>query len=252
MHILIRTVLASLALVALQAQAAVHDIDVGTQLPRFALLKPGTHHYLRYAKEGDAIKLVDIWARTVSFEDRDGKHLLRVRQRWDGVTPKPYTLLLDSWAEPGTFRPLSHERVREMDGQRRVEGFVFSPAQVSGMQELADNVQKDLVVPSSEPTYNFETDIEFLQTLPMAEGEEFRINFYHPGGKPLPQRYLWRVAGSESIAGPTGPVECWVITTDYNQPGGKVTKFWFAKGSQLMVREESQTPKGSFVKTLVD
>jgi hypothetical protein len=251
MHVLNRSLLACLAAVSLHASAAVHNIDVGTQLPRFALLKPATHHYLRYLKDGEANKPFDIWERTVSFETRDGKQLMRVRQRWDGVTPAPYKVLIDSWFEPGTFRPISHERIREKDGARVVEGFLFSPSKVTGMPDLADNTQKALVVDSSEPTYNFETDIEFLQTLPLAQGDEFRINFYHPGGKPQPQRYTWKVVGSETIAGPSGPVECWVLTTDYNQPGAE-SKFWFAKGSQVMLRQESATPKGTFVKTLID
>lgn len=236
---------------ALPAQAAVHDIDVGTQLPRFSLLKEGTHHYLRYLKDGGANKPIDIWEREVRFETRDGKKLLHVRQRWDGVAPTPYTLLLDSWFEAGTFRPISHERIREKDGARTVEGFLFSPTKVTGMPELAGNTQKDLVVESSEPTYNFETDIEFLQTLALAEGEEFRINFYHPGGKPPPQRYTWKVVGSERIDGPAGPLDCWVLTTSYNGPG-PASKFWFAKGSQVMVRQASETPRGTLVKTLID
>jgi hypothetical protein len=253
MHVLTRALLASLAATAVHANAAVHNIDVGTQLPRFALLKQGTHHYLRYMKDKGANTPIDIWERELRFEDKDGKRLMHVRQRWDGVAPKSYTLQLDSWFEPGTFRPISHQRIREMDGKRVVEGFAFSPVKVTGMQDLADNTQKDLVVESSEPTYNFETDIEFLQTLALAEGEEFRINFYHPGGKAVPQRYTWKVVGSETIAGPAGPVDCWVLTTDYNQQGpSAISKFWFAKGSQVMVRQESVTPKGTLVKTLID
>jgi hypothetical protein len=248
--------LALLAIAAgasLHAGAAVQNIDVGTQLPRFSLLKEGTHHYLRYLKENGANKPIDIWEREVRFENKDGKRLMHVRQRWDAVFPAPGMLMIDSWFEPGTFRPLSHERIREKDGARVVEGFLFSPTQVTGMKDLANNTQKDLVVESSEPTFNFETDIEFMQTLPMAEGQEFRINFYHPGGKLAPQRYTWKVAGSEIIAGPSGPVECWLLTTDYNQPTpANVSKFWFAKVSQQMVRQESSTPKGTLVKTLID
>lgn len=30
------------------------------------------------------------------------------------------------------------------------------------------------------------------------------INFYHPGGRTPPQRYLFKVTGSASIAGPAG------------------------------------------------
>jgi hypothetical protein len=235
----------------LQASAAVQNVDVGTQLPRFGLLKEGTHHYLRYMKSGDANTPVDIWARELRFEQKDGEKLLHIRQRWDGVGATPYVRLLDSWFETGTFRPRTHERITDKDGKHVVEGFVFAPTRVTGMKDLVDNTQKDLLVESSEPTYNFETDVEFLQTLPLAEGYEAHINFYHPGG-PAPQRYAFKVAGSSTIAGPGGPVECWLVTTDYNKPG-TVSKFWFAKATQLMVRQESVSANGNvLIKTMID
>jgi hypothetical protein len=66
------------------------------------------------------------------------------------------------------------------------------------------------------------------------------------------QCYTFKVAGSQTIAGPAGPVDCWVVTTDYNQPG-PVTKSGFAKSTQLMVRQESQAGDGKvMVKTLID
>jgi hypothetical protein len=240
------------ATACLHAGAAVQQVDVGNPLPRFGLLKEGTHHYLRYMKSGEANTAADIWTREVRFEQRNGEQLLHVRQRWDGTGATPSLRLLDSWFEPGTFRPLTHVRINEQDGKRVVAGFVFSPTRVTGMQDLADNAQKDLLVESPEPTFNFETDIEFLQTLPLAEGYEAHINFYHPGGPSAPQRYTFKVAGTESIAGPGGPIECWLVTTDYNKPG-PVSKFWFAKATQLMVRQESVTGNGKvLVKAMID
>lgn len=256
---ILRTIMPALlaAALSLPSHAAVVQVDVGTPLARFALLKPGTHHYLRFmrtpASGADQAKNqpIDIWTREIRFEERDGKRLMRVVQRWDGVLPTPSTRTLDSWFEAGTFRPLSHERISERDGKRVVEGFVFAPDRITGMRELADNTQKDLAMASSEPTYNFETDIEFLQALPLEEGYDARINFYHPGG-PAPQRYSFRVTGTATIAGPGGPVDCWVVKTDYNRPGSEST-FWFAKGSQLMLRQESPLPDGRvMVKTLID
>ncbi len=246
------------ATLSLSTHAAVVKVDVGTPLERFALLKPGTHHYLRLMRTpstgADQAKNqpIDIWTREIRFEERGGKRLMRIVQRWDGVLPAPSTRTVDSWFDAGTFRPLSHERVSERDGKRVVEGFVFAADRISGMRELADNTQKDLVLPSSEPTYNFETDIELLQALPLAEGYDARISFYHPGGQAAPQRYSFRVTGSGTIAGPAGPVDCWVVKTDYNRPGSEST-FWFAKGSQLMLRQESPLPDGRvMVKTLID
>jgi hypothetical protein len=247
---------ALLAGLSVSAQSAVSTVDVGTPLPRFSLLKPATHHYLRYFRTADGANIpLDIWAREVRFEQRDGKQQLHIVQRWDGAMASPTSpgsvKRLDSWFETATFRPLSHVRITEKDGKNLVEGFAFAPDHVSGMQDLADNSQKALSMASPEPTFNFETDIEFMQALPLAEGYEASINFYHPGG-PAPKRYSFKVAGSETIAGPAGPVECWVVTTDYGMPGAD-SKFWFAKGSQLMLRQESAPREGKvLVKTMID
>ncbi|ALK98377.1 hypothetical protein AB595_06960 [Massilia sp. WF1] len=247
---------ALLAALCVSAQAAVHSVDVGAPLPRFGLLKPGIHHYLRYIRTADGANApVDIWTREVRFDERDGMQRLHIVQRWDGAMVSlsaPGTVRrLDSWFETGSFRPLSHVRILEKDGKKTVEGFVFGPDRVSGMQDLADNTQKALSVASSEPSFNFETDIEFLQALPLAEGYEASINFYHPGG-PAPKRYSFKVSGSDTIAGPAGAIDCWVVTTDYGTPGADA-KFWFAKGSQVMVRQESAPRDGRvMVKALID
>lgn len=248
---------ALLACLCASAQAAVTSIDVGTPLPRFSLIKPGAHHYLRYFRTPDGANIpLDIWAREVRFEQRDGKQQMHIVQRWDGAMASPTAPAavkrLDSWFETATFRPLSHVRITERDGKKLVEGFTFAPDRVSGMPDLADNAQKALSVASPEPTFNFETDIEFLQALALAEGYEASINFYHPGGGSAPKRYSFKVSGSGTIAGPTGPVDCWIVTTDYGTPGADST-FWFAKGSQLMLRQESAMRDGKvLVKTLID
>lgn len=229
------------------AGAAINSVDLGTPLPRFSLLHEGTHHYLRYVKSGDSNAPIDIWTRTARFE----KSALHITQRWDGVNP-PSTRTFDSWFDTGTFRPRTHERVSEREGKRLVEGFAFAPDKITGIKELAENLHQDLSVESPEPTFNFETDIETLQTLPLAAGYETSINFYHPGGRTAPQRYLFKVTGSGTIAGPGGPVDCWVVTTDYNR-AGEVSTFWFAKATQLMVRQESPMGGGKvLVKTLID
>ena len=237
-----------LPLLSLSAVAAPTAVDVGKPLPRYALLKEGTHHYLRFMQNGDASIPADIWTRTVKFE-QGGVH---ITQRWDGANGASVKLL-DSWFDAGTLRPRSHQRIAEKDGKKTVEGFVFAPEKIIGMRDLADNTQKDLAVPSSEPTFNFETDIETLQTLPLAPGYEASINFYHPGGSVLPQRYVFKVSGSATIAGPGGPIDCWVVTTDYNRPDMPVSTFWFAKTTQLMVRQEAKLPGGKvLVKALID
>lgn len=67
-----------------------------------------------------------------------------------------------------------------------------------------------------------------------------------------PARYTWKVVGSETIQGPQGAVDCWLLSTDYNRPG-TVAKFWLAKATQLLVRQEATAPDGKvMVKSLID
>ena len=215
-----KTWLGILALCCAPAWAV--EIKVGAELPRFGMVKEGTHHWLRYVRNGEVNTPLDIWTREVRFTP-DG---MQVRQRWDGAANS--VVLLDSWFDKGTFKPRTHQRIREKDGKRTVEDYVFT-----------------------EPAFNFETDIEFLQALPLSEGFEATIMFYLPGGPP-PARYTWKVVGSETIQGPQGAVDCWLLTTDYNRPGS-VAKFWLAKATQLLVRQEAAGPDGKvMVKTLLD
>ncbi|TWI63568.1 hypothetical protein IP91_03539 [Pseudoduganella lurida] len=235
-------------LLAGAVHAAPQYVEVGSQLPRFNLLKEGSHRYLRYLRTADSNTALDIWQRDIHF---DGKRL-QIRQRWDAVGKTPSTKWLESTFDTGTFRPLTHVRITEKDGKKTVEGFAFAPDRITGLPDLPDNTQKALVVPSPEAAFNFETDMEFLQALPLAEGYEAQIVFYHAGGAAAPARYTFKVAGSEAIGGPAGPVDCWLVTTDYNQPGS-VSKFWYAKGTQQMVKQESTLPDGRvLVKTLLD
>ena len=257
--------LSTLAL-TVPARAALQDVTMGSVLPRAALLKEGSHHYLRYMVSGEARAPLDIVTREIRFSTSGGQQLMLIRQRYDGalVPPAapastqasppapPSVKVVDSWFEAGTFRPRTHQRVTDKDGKRVVEGFVFGAGKVSGMPDLADNTRKDFSVEAPEPTYNFETDMEMLQALPLAEGYEARINFYHPGGAAAPARHVFKVTGSAAIAGPGGMIDCWVVTTDYNMPG-YVSTFWFAKGSQLLVRQDSPAGPGkTIVKALID
>jgi hypothetical protein len=49
---------------------------------------------------------------------------------------------------------------------------------------------------------------------------------------------------ADRLIGPEGkPIDCWLVTADYNT--GKVqSRFWFAKNGQLMLREEEPMEDG--------
>lgn len=229
-----------------------HRLNVGDRLARFDLLKPGRRSYLRSQSKGGAHVATDIWQREVRFERVDGVQRLRVVQRWDGTGKEPSLVERDSLFEIGTFRPMTHVRTTRVGGKTVVEGFEFGAKALTGIRDLADNSQAAINVPFAEPMYNFETDMEMLQTLPLARGYAVSIPFFHPVGG-APARYLWRVAAEEALPGPDGRgIDCWVVETDYNRPQSPPARFWLAKRTQQLVRQESRAPDGVMhLKTLL-
>lgn len=219
-----------------------HILRVGDVLSRFAWLKPGVRTYLRSRQTGEQHVPIDIWRRETRIETIDGVRRLRIVQRWDSPTSLAER---DSVFELETFRPLSHIRTTTREGNRVVEGFRFSDNGIIGLEGVADNSRADFSVASDEPMYNFETDLEMLQTLPLAPGYAVSIPFYHPAGGP-PARYVWTVASEDRLIGPDGrPVDCWVVETDYNAPARPPSRFWLAKATQQFVRLEAVAPDGT-------
>ena len=160
---------------------------------------------------------------------------------------------IKSWFEAGTFRPLTHiRRATKEDGSTVVAGYRFEADKVVGVADLADNSKKDFSLAYAEPAYNFEHDMEFLQTLPLAEGYGANIVFYDAGIDPKADRYVFKVTGSARIEGWDGkPVDCWLVTADYNT-GQVKSRFWFDKKTQVLVREEAPLKDGGYlVKTLL-
>lgn len=240
-----------LALSAGGVRAEALRLQVGKSLARFELLLPGAHRYLRYTAAADGRRsAIDVWTRTLSFENHEGHRQLHIIQRWDEVADKA-VLIQDSWFDPRTFKPQTHIRRLERDGKTTLSGYRFTDARVVGMPELADNGRRDFVMPLPEPSFNFEYDMELLQTLPLAAGRTFNIPFYD-AGVDKPGRYDFVVVGSALIAGPDGrPINCWLVTADYNA-GKVVSRFWFAKTNQVLVREEQAQDSGStLVKALL-
>lgn len=220
----------------------IRTLRVGDPLPRFDWLKPGVRTYLRSRQVGDQHAPADIWRRETRIETIEGVRRLRIVQRWDSPTSVAER---DSVFELGTFRPLTHLRTSTRDGTRVVEGFRFSDSGITGLDGVADNSRAGFSVASDEPMYNFETDLEMLQTLPLAADYAVSIPFYHPGGG-APARYVWKVAAEDRLTGPDGAdIACWIVETDYNSPDLPPARFWLAKATQQFIRLESVGPDGA-------
>ena len=240
----------ALALLPASAEEAI-QVKVGETLSRMNLLTPGAHRYLRYTVKNGERHPIDIWSRVISFETRDGRRLLHISQRWDEVGPPAFFLEQDSWFEPDTFRPITHLRRGDKGGELKLKAYRFDRDAVVGQTDVEGNLDKDYRVATPEPMFNFETDMELLQALPLAEGYAANLPFIDAGIN-QPGRYVFKVAGSDRIRGADGHmVECWLVTADYNT-GTVRARFWFAKDTQVMLREEASLgDDGILVKTLI-
>jgi hypothetical protein len=250
------TLILAAAALLIAAQGALAEpvvIKVGDKLPRANLLKPGIHRYVRYTITPDGHRnAIDIWSREISFENKDGRRLMHIHQQWDEIS-HPGVLIQDAWFEPDTLRPLTQVKVLTRDGKTTIGGYRFLPDKIVGMDDLPGNSRKGFVQASPEPTNNWETDMEYLQALPLAQGYAASIDFYDPGLDP-PARYIYTVTGSEKIPEPdSNAIDCWIVSIDFKDPRGTVTThFWFAKKTQVLVREEAKLPDGStLVKSLL-
>jgi hypothetical protein len=118
---------------------------------------------------------------------------------------------------------------------------------VEGIADYPDNQRRGFAITGQEPIYNFVVDIEFFRQLPLASGRVFTATLYDPPNG-SPARYTFTVAGSDSVTGPDGKlVDCWVLTSDYNRPGKPLSRYWLAKRTQYLIRQESPLDDGSLL-----
>jgi hypothetical protein len=237
------------------SKAGQETLEVGKPLTRASLLVPSTRVYLRYKISGEERATVDMWRRTVSFEEHQGQREMHIVWRWDSVGDPKFRRTADYWFEPGTFRPLTVERRLERNGETTVSAFQYLPNRVIGIADVPNNAAKDFMQALPAPMFNFETDMELLQTLPLKAGYEVRIPFYEAGpGRDAPAYYTYKVIGDGKIASPEGrETDCWIVMTDSTDPKNwGPTRFWLAKRTQVMIREEIRNTDGSiFVKMLI-
>ena len=224
-------------------------VPVGTPPARMVLLRPAVRRYLRYSIKDGVRSTSDIWTRTISYEPQDGVRRLHITQEWDRVVPPVSVAKQDAWFDPATFAPLTHVRILQRDGNTSIGGYRFAPGAIVGMAELPNNGRKDFRAAAPEPAFNFEYDMELLQTLPWRRGYVADIVFYDPGLEP-PAHYLFRQAGEAMLATPGGSVDCWIVTADYNT-GHVVNRFWIDKRTQLVLHEQGEQDGTVYVKTML-
>jgi hypothetical protein len=125
------------------------------------------------------------------------------------------------------------------------KSFNWSADKITGADTVAANKQKDFVVKSAVPCFNWNLDIETFEMLPLATGKVFVINFYDAGlGEPNYVKYT--VTGSEVISTyDDQKIDCWKLYTESEFKGQRATQtFWISKKGHEFLKEEDVFPGG--------
>lgn len=227
------TVVFCLFFVAQMAAQQVDTIHIDQQDLLTQNLKPAKSQYLVSVHSTDPARIRNLflWTRELSLETRQGKEVIVIKQDWQGQDTL-FNRSIYSVSEKATFKPIYHYA----KSPRGIEAYNFESGRIIGADSVANNTRKGWQIPLSEPTLNWELDLEILALLPFKEGKTFAINFYHPGSKGGPQYYLYKVVGSEMLDLAGGQrVDTWKLQIDYGQYNSTAT-FWVSKKTREVLK----------------
>jgi hypothetical protein len=220
----------------LSAQS-IDTIRVGDKFRMINQLEIGTTRDIIYMELDGAVRSVSLKTKTTERVKVNGIDYLAFTHQWATGNPETsgdfYYL-----CEPETLKPIQHIRNTKRNGK---EAFSFQGMKIVGLDSAKDNAKKDFKIELTEPTFNWEIDLETYSLLPMKDGYEAVMNFYHPGGS-APNFYNLKIIGSEKLVLPNGTeMDCWILFTDYG--GTQPTRFWYTKVNQNFVKMEGEYNK---------
>jgi len=179
---------------AVAAQAAVTPVPVGPPLARFDKLKPGGpslpalpaggRHRHRRRRLGPASPL-----------RRPGRPAPAAYRPATGTGRAPRRPTASSTAGSRSARSAPDPRAPHAEGWGvEGRGLRLPARQDRGLKDLPDNAAKDFEVASPQPSFNFETDMEFSK--PCRWRRLRGQHCLHPSGGGPPAPYVFKVAGS--------------------------------------------------------
>jgi hypothetical protein len=210
-------------------------------------LQTGDYSYLivrQKAKDSPAMSLIlaKMSVERISYHNRPA---IAVRQQWDrdSVVHRAYTVF-----DAATFATLLHDTYWRALGYSMVFDFDAKTFDSRPVQRaISDSARKscsdELAGSFGAYNLNWHDDLVIYSMLPYKEGRTFLINYYDPGfGKPVEVPYS--VTGSDWLVSRGGEkIECW--TLEHGDENG-VEKFWVAKKTREVLKEEDRGAKGEY------
>jgi hypothetical protein len=204
-----------------------------------ANLKPGLKQYLIYFQQPAQKRTLRFWfwLRDIKTGTRDGQAVFNISQHWFGADSLSYRTVY-SVNKASDFAPIYHA---ESNGDKS-RAYNWSAIKITGADTVATNTKKDFTLAFTDPTFNWNLDIETFEMLPLAAGKTFAINFYDAGQTP-PKYTLYKVTGSEVITLlDNTKTDCWILRQEGKAPNGNTysQSFWISKKGHEFLKEEDE------------
>jgi hypothetical protein len=197
-------------------------------------LRPGKHSYLVFFEDSSGRKSrFSLWERNISFEKINRQDIILINQEWmsnDSMGSRKVISHIDR----KSFSPVYHHTWSPRAG---IQAYQFTQGIVKGVDSVTASTNKYFSISSSEPTLNWELDLETFSLLPYEEGKTFALNFYHPGSKTIPKFYNYKVTGSEKLTLLNGQLEdCWLLSIVYDEARNSKATFYISKKTQDVLK----------------
>lgn len=230
-----------------QVWAQVDSINVSTNKLLIAKLTPGKRSYAVWQENEKSGKLsqVSIWNREIKFQKIRGKEVIVVEQfrsYSDSINNK-YVITMSDRSNLRTIYDYT-QRIRT-----GVEAFNYEQNRIVGADTVKGNSKNGFIIEASDMPYCFEMDLETLGILPIEKvGQQFQLNFYHPGGSIPPQYYPVEVLSKETITvSKEQTVPCWKIKLTYSADSYDIS--WIGMNTHEVLKLEGHYPGMIFHKT---
>jgi hypothetical protein len=156
-----------------------------------SVLKPGTHRYLVYFKNGKDSSRINyqFWSRKIELIHYKGKDAISITQEWENNQNIFHKV--NSICERKSFLPLYHETWWRRSGAS-IFDFISKTVSVKG-ELLTDSdtsktkkaIYQAFKASLQQYVLNWHLDLEVFPVLPYKDKVTFLINFYDPGYSPL-------------------------------------------------------------------
>jgi hypothetical protein len=218
----------------LSAQVDTIKLNANRLLTNFS--KPGLRQYLVYTQiPGNKKQLnLSLWLRETKRGMHNGQPVFITNQHWYGTDSTRYRTVY-SLNRITDFGPIYHQET--IGGVTKA--YNWSDKKIKGADTVANNMDKAFDLEQTQPSFNWNLDMETFEQLPLSAGKVFAINFYDAGKNP-PRYVVYQVNGEETIALLDGQkVLCWKLVTTRSTPNGVSSQtFWISKKNHEFLKEE--------------